>query len=233
MSTSNREQSSAATTDAERVKLEKSLHRHPDDGFLSWQAAQENPVKDSPPPPSTETVPSPPLSSWVVLKRWLLASTWGQSPAKIPLIISDLGRTGLIRDEPSKPLVDAELAGRFGDSRESTRGMGLRLVGRIRNEPVRENLTPDRLNETMTDILTAAMELDAFGLTSARPLRAIAERAGGFSHGARNVREAVEVLRTEGLLAAKRGNKGGTWITKRGIEFLEAAESVRAGRRSP
>jgi hypothetical protein len=83
-----------------------------------------------------------------------------------------------------------------------------------------EVLTPDRLTGTMIDILTAAKDLGAVDLGSARPVGEIAAKAGHPSVNSRNVRDALAKMREAELLGAKPGQGGGRWITSKGIEFL-------------
>jgi hypothetical protein len=89
-----------------------------------------------------------------------------------------------------------------------------------RHANLAEVLKPDRLTGTMKDILTAARKLEAFDLASARPKHEIAKEARCPRPEVRNVRHAFEQLKQEGLLDAKAGANGGTWITEKGIEFL-------------
>jgi hypothetical protein len=130
---------SAGTTDAERIKLEKFLQRHPIEGALSRWAAQWNPGKDSPPPPSTEKNPWPPSSREVRLRGRLLAAHTilmadrGLSPAKISAAFIDQGLKRPIREDLSKPLVDAHLVGGILASWGSSRGIGLSVNQRLRH----------------------------------------------------------------------------------------------------
>jgi hypothetical protein len=89
----------------------------------------------------------------------------------------------------------------------------------------RERLAPlryDDLSTTAKDILRAAHQLRAFDHDSCAGMQDIVKRAGVGSPESRNVRKAVTELKQRDLLRAKRGPKGGFWITPEGCVAIGA-----------
>jgi hypothetical protein len=79
---------------------------------------------------------------------------------------------------------------------------------------------PFELTPIKGAILTAAVRLGARNRASARPIAAICAEAGYPNVDDRNVREAIEELRSRGYLDARKGRTGGTWITPKGVAAL-------------
>jgi hypothetical protein len=92
--------------------------------------------------------------------------------------------------------------------------------GTMREAKGKPDLAPDELTATMKDFLTAALELGALDRVSCRPFHEIVERAGLSSPGSRNVRVAYDRLKANGLMKARRGQNGGSWITDKGRQWL-------------
>jgi hypothetical protein len=152
MPTSPGDLSSAVTTDAERVELEKILLRHPIEGLLSRLAVQWNPVKGSPPLPSNEKVPWPPSYREIVWRGRLLSAliilmaARGLSPAEISAALMDQGLKRPIRPGLSKPLVTPALVEGILASWRSSRELELNVSQRLRHAaPCRVFASPEEL----------------------------------------------------------------------------------------
>jgi hypothetical protein len=80
----------------------------------------------------------------------------------------------------------------------------------------------DGIGTTQRILLIAAYKLKAIDHARARPLRVIIGAAGCARPQARNIVNAVEGLKHRGLMDAVRGNNGGHWITRAGLEIATA-----------
>ena len=130
----------------------------------------------------------------------LLAATQTEAPA-----------TRLDASESDRPA---------GTTDPSTAPPTTTATGTQREAKGTSGLSSDELTGTMTDLLTGAFELGAFDLASCRPFPEIVKKAGLSSPNARNVRDAYDRLKADGLMKAKLGQNGGRWITEKGCQSI-------------